>query len=94
MQAHHSPTWLLTKQLRTCCCCRVPVTVMKPASVAKGTAGAAGPVQAGAPAVAPGAVKAPALPEVPESIYTTCETAESPDTQGVYKKGKCLFAGA
>ena len=57
-------------------CCRVPVTVIKPASVVKGPATAPGQTQAGAPAAALDALRVPGMPG---SIYDIQQDSNTAD---------------
>ena len=57
-------------------CCRVPVTVIKPASVVKGPATAPGQTQAGAPAAALDALRVPGMPG---SIFDTQQDSNTAD---------------
>ena len=61
-------------------CCRVPVTVINPASVAKGPATAPGQTLAGAPAAAPDALRVPGMPG---SIYDTQQDSNTADVVSV-----------
>lgn len=63
-------------------CCRLPVTIIKPAAVVKSPATALGPTQAGAPAAALDALRVPGMPG---SIY---DTQQGIDTADVNITGK------